>query len=134
MKRTSGIINPQLSRIVAECGHTDAIVVADAGLPIPLGVERVDLAYRAGSPAFLDILDSVLAEFIVERAVISREMETASPGMLDAVRERLELVGVTVEAVPHADFKALTRGARAIVRTGEYTPYSNVMLFSGAPF
>lgn len=134
MKRTSGIINPQLSRIVAECGHTDAIVVADAGLPIPLGVERVDLAYRAGSPAFLDILDSVLAEFIVERAVISREMETASPGMLDAVRERLELVGVAVEAVPHVDFKALTRGARAIVRTGEYTPYSNVMLFSGAPF
>ena len=134
MKRTSGIINPQLSRIVAECGHTDAIVVADAGLPIPLGVERVDLAYRAGSPAFLDILDSVLADFIVERAVISREMETASPGMLDAVRERLELVGVAVEAVPHVDFKALTRGARAIVRTGEYTPYSNVMLFSGAPF
>lgn len=134
MKRTSGIINPQLSRIVAECGHTDAIVVADAGLPIPLGVERVDLAYRAGSPAFLDILDSVLAEFIVERAVISREMETASPGMLDAVRERLELVGVAVEAVPHVDFKALTRGARAIVRTGEFTPYSNVMLFSGAPF
>ena len=134
MKRTSGIINPQLSRIVAECGHTDAIVVADAGLPIPLGVERVDLAYRAGSPAFLDILDSVLAEFIVERAVISREMETESPGMLDSVRERLELVGVTVEAVPHVDFKALTRGARAIVRTGEFTPYSNVMLFSGAPF
>lgn len=134
MKRTSGIINPQLSRVIAECGHTDAIVVADAGLPIPLGVERVDLAYRAGSPAFLDILDSVLAEFIVERAVISQEMEAESPGMLDSVRDRLESVGVEVEAVPHADFKALTRDARAIVRTGEYTPYSNVMLFSGAPF
>jgi D-ribose pyranase len=134
MKRTSGIINPQLSRVIAECGHTDAIVVADAGLPIPLGVERVDLAFRAGSPAFLDILDSVLAEFIVERAVISEEMETESPGMLATVRDRLDLVGVSVEAVPHSDFKALTRDARAIVRTGEYTPYSNVMLFSGAPF
>jgi D-ribose pyranase len=103
-------------------------------LPIPLGVERVDLAFRAGSPAFLDILDSVLAEFIVERAVISEEMETESPGMLATVRDRLDLVGVSVEAVPHSDFKALTRDARAIVRTGEYTPYSNVMLFSGAPF
>ena len=134
MKRTSGIINPQLSRVIAECGHTDAIVVADAGLPIPLGVERIDLAYRAGSPAFLDILDSVLAEFIVERAVISGEMETESPGMLAAVKERLEQFGVSVEAVTHVEFKALTRGARAIVRSGEYTPYSNVMLFSGAPF
>ncbi|QNE45910.1 D-ribose pyranase [Glaciihabitans sp. INWT7] len=134
MKRTSGIINPQLSRVIAECGHTDALVVADAGLPIPLGVERIDLAYRAGSPAFLDILDSVLAEFIVERAVISGEMETESPGMLAAVKERLDQFGVSVEAVPHGEFKALTRDARAIVRTGEYTPYSNVMLFSGAPF
>jgi D-ribose pyranase len=134
MKLTSGIINPQLSRVIAECGHTDAIVVADAGLPIPLGVERVDLAYRAGSPAFLDILDSVLAEFIVERAVISEEMESESPGMLAKVRERLEAVGVQVEAIPHVEFKARTRDARAIVRTGEYTPYSNVMLFSGAPF
>lgn len=134
MKRTSGIIHPQLSRVIAESGHTDAIVIADAGLPIPLGVERIDLAYRAGSPAFLDILDSVLAEFIVERAVISREMETASPGMLESVRGRLEAVGVSVEAVSHSEFKALSRDARAIVRTGEYTPYSNVMLFSGAPF
>ena len=134
MKRTSGIINPQLSRVIAECGHTDAIVVADAGLPIPLAVERIDLAYREGSPAFLDILDSVLEEFIVERAVISGEMETESPGMLAAVKERLEQFGVSVEAVPHVEFKALTRDARAIVRTGEYTPYSNVMLFSGAPF
>lgn len=134
MKRTSGIINPQLSRVIAECGHTDAIVVADAGLPIPLGVERIDLAYRAGSPAFLDILDSVLAEFIVERVVISGEMEKESPGMLAAVKERLEQFGVSVEAVTHVEFKALTRGARAIVRSGEYTPYSNVMLFSGAPF
>ena len=134
MKRTSGIINPQLSRVIAECGHTDAIVVADAGLPIPLGVERIDLAYRAGSPAFLDILDSLLAEFIVERAVISGEMETESPGMLAMVKERLEQFGVSVEAVAHVEFKALTRDARAIVRSGEYTPYSNVMLFSGAPF
>jgi D-ribose pyranase len=134
MKRTSGIINPQLSRVIAESGHTDAIVVADAGLPIPLGVERVDLAYRPGAPAFLDILDSMLAEFIVERAVVSREMEIESPGMLESVRSRLEAFGVEVEAVSHSEFKGLTRDARAIVRTGEYTPYSNVMLYSGAPF
>lgn len=134
MKLTTGIIHPQLSRVIAECGHTDAIVVADAGLPIPLGVERVDLAYRAGTPAFLDILDSVLAEFIVERAVISEEITSNSPEMLAEIRERLQAVGVIVEAVPHVDFKVLTRDARAIVRTGEYTPFSNVILYSGAPF
>jgi D-ribose pyranase len=134
VRSNNGIIHPQLSRIVSESGHTDALVVADAGLPIALGVERVDLAYRPGVPAFLDVLDTVLGEFVVESAVVSLEMETASPGMLSEVRQRLGDRGVEVELVPHTEFKALTRGARAIVRTGEYTPYSNVLLRSGAPF
>lgn len=134
MRSTDGIIHPALSHVMSECGHTDAIVIADAGLPIPMGVERIDLAYRPGSPAFLDVLDTVLAEFVVERAVVSAEMEAASPGVLGEVRSRLEAAGVEVELVPHADFKASSRDARAIVRTGEYTPFSNVMLFSGAPF
>lgn len=134
MKLTAGIIHPQLSRVIAECGHTDAIVVADAGLPIPLGVERVDLAYVAGQPAFLDILDSVLAEFIVERAVVSAEMAASSPTMFARLTERLLRAGVVADLLPHARFKTLTSDARAIVRTGEHTPFSNVILYSGAPF
>ena len=69
MRRNNGTLNVQLSRVVSECGHTDSIVVADAGLPIPASVERIDLAYRAGAPAFLDVLDTVLAEFLLEKAV-----------------------------------------------------------------
>ena len=67
MRRTSTTINPQLSRIISETGHTDLVVVTDAGLPIPPASERVDLAYRPGAPAFLDVLDTVLAELVVGR-------------------------------------------------------------------
>lgn len=134
MRRTSTIIHPQLLRILAECGHTDSIVIADAGLPVPPGVERVDLAYKAGSPAFLDILDSVLAEFIVERAIISEELKVVSPAMFAAVSEKLTEIGIVIESVPHSEFKNHTRAAHAIVRTGEYTPFSNVVLYSGVPF
>lgn len=134
MRSNNGTLNAQLSRVISECGHTDSIVVSDAGLPIPAAVERIDLAYRAGAPMFLDVLDTVLAEFIVERAVVASEMAADSPAMLSAITARLELAGVDVEFVGHAEFKRLTHAARAVVRSGEFTPYSNVLLYSGVPF
>jgi D-ribose pyranase len=41
---------------------------------------------------------------------------------------------VPVEFVSHSDFKARTASARAIVRTGEFAPYANVILVSGVVF
>lgn len=134
MRRNNGTLNAQLSRVISECGHTDAIVVADAGLPIPASVERIDLAYRAGAPAFLDVLDTVMAEFIPEKAVVSSEMVQNSPDMLNAIRQRLERADVEIEFVPHTEFKQRTHVARAVVRSGEFTPYSNILLISGVPF
>jgi D-ribose pyranase len=134
VRTTEGLIHPQLTRVMTEFGHTDGLVVADAGLPIPGDVERVDLAYTPGAPAFLDVLDAILAEFVVERAVGSAEMHEESPAMLAALRDRLEAAGVELELVSHSEFKAATHHARAVVRTGEYTPYSNVLLYSAAPF
>lgn len=134
MRRNNGALNAQLSRVISECGHTDSIVVADAGLPIPASVERIDLAYRAGAPAFLDVLDTVLAEFVPEKAVVSSEMVQNSPDMLNALRQRLERTDVEIEFVPHTEFKQRTHVARAVVRSGEFTPFSNVLLISGVPF
>ena len=43
--------------------------------------------------------------------------------------------GIELERVPHEQFKALTRdGTSAFVRTGECTPYANVILCSGVTF
>lgn len=134
MRRNNGTLNPQLARVISECGHTDSIVVADAGLPIPTSVERIDLAYRAGTPPFLDVLESLLAEFVVEKAIVSQEMVEESPKMLQAIAEQLDKVGVQVEFLPHTEFKQRTHQARAVVRSGEFTPYSNIILYSGVPF
>lgn len=134
MRRTPTTINPQLSRILSETGHTDELVVTDAGLPIPPGAERVDLAYRRGQPPFLDVLETVLAEIVVEGAVMPAEVAEASPETLAAVRERLAPFGVDVELVPHVEFKARSHGARAFVRSGEYTSYANVILIAGVDY
>ena len=40
----------------------------------------------------------------------------------------------TPQAVSHEDFKRLTQQARVMVRTGECTPYANVILVAGVTF
>ncbi|MFP1603684.1 D-ribose pyranase [Microbacterium sp. 2216-1] len=132
MRKTDTTINPALSRVISETGHTDLIVVTDAGLPIPPGAERIDLAYRPGAPAFLDVLDTVLAEMVVEGATVSAEVAEISPHVLDALRERLP--GIAIELVPHIEFKKRTADARAFVRSGEFTPYANVILHAGVAY
>ena len=134
MRRNNGTLNGQLSRIISETGHTDKIVITDAGLPIPLSVERVDLAIKPGLPAFLDVLDAVLAELEIEEAVMSEEIRNASPQMLEQIEKRLAVHGVVGTFVPHQEFKAATVNARAAVRSAEVTPYANVLLTAGVVY
>ena len=131
MKKT-GLLNQPLSEVIAGLGHTDTLVVADAGLPIPAETRRIDLALTKGVPAFLDTLGAVLGEMQVERAIVAEEMLDVSPGIYDAI---VDLLGdVPIETVTHLVFKEQTRSARAVVRTGEFTPYANVILVAGVVF
>lgn len=68
-----GIFHPQLARVLAELRHMDTIVIGDAGLPIPKGVERIDLGWRPGDPKYLDVLEEVLKVLVVERATFAKE-------------------------------------------------------------
>ena len=131
MKKTV-LLNQPLSAAIAGLGHTDSLVVADAGLPIPAGPRRIDLAVRAGVPAFLDVLGAVLAEMQVQEAIIAEELAASRP---DFHRALLEALGdIPVRRVPHEEFKRQTAAAQAVARTGEFTPYANVILISGVVF
>lgn len=127
-----GIINQPISAVVAGLGHTDRLVIADAGLPIPPGPERIDLALSAGIPTFVETLRVILTEMEVERAIVAAEMIDVSPELYRAIQEVLGQI--PVESVPHETFKAQTASARAVVRTGEFTPYANVILVAGVVF
>jgi D-ribose pyranase len=134
VRRNNGTLNGQLSRVISETGHTDQVVVTDAGLPIPSSVERVDLAVRQDLPRFLDLLDVVLEEIAVEGALLSEEIKQASPRMLAEIEKRLAARGVQPQFVPHTQFKQATTAARAAVRSGEFTPYANVLLTAGVVY
>jgi D-ribose pyranase len=127
-----GIINQPIAAVIASLGHTDSLVIADAGLPIPAGTQRIDLALTKGIPAFLDTLRVVLGEMQVERAVVAEEMLKVSPQVYQAVKALLG--NVPIETVPHGAFKEQTHGARAVIRTGEFTPYANIILVAGVVF
>lgn len=128
-----GILHAELSRVVAGMGHHDTLVIGDAGLPVPKGVPVIDLAVTAGVPGFLETLAAVLEELEVEEGVIDAEMATVSPAMRDAFGSSWP-AGLRVREVPHAELLALTRDAAAVVRTGECTPYANVVLVAGVTF
>jgi D-ribose pyranase len=125
-----GIINAQLSAVIAQLGHTDTLTVADAGLPIPATTQRIDLALTKGIPRFIDTLEVVLTEMYVEKAIIAQQMLDHSPHVYEEVKRLLK--DVPIEIVPHVEFKKLTQFTRAVVRTGEFTPYANIILVAGA--
>jgi D-ribose pyranase len=131
--KKSGILHAELSRVVAGMGHHDMLVIGDAGLPVPKGVAVIDLALKAGVPGFLETLDTVLRELHVAEAVIDAEMETVSPGLASEFRAAWPS-GVPLRAVPHAELQRLARDAKAVVRTGEFTPYANIVLVAGVLF
>src|SRR2546423_2062667 len=122
MKRGT-LLHPELSRIIASLGHGDSLVIADAGLPIPAAVERIDLAFAPGKPAFMDVLEAVLAEMEVERAVLAQEGKSASAVFHERVQgslaslPRIRTRGV--DLVSHGELKRLSPGPRTIVLTGE---------------
>ena len=129
-----GTLNTHLSRVIAQMGHTDQLVICDSGLPIPRGKECVDLALAENIPRFVDTLRVVLEELEVEGAVVAEEMAARSEGVYAQVQALLP--GVALRRVSHERFKALCGedGTVAFVRTGEATPYANVMLVSGVTF
>lgn len=130
MKKTY-LLNSEISEVVARLGHTDLLVIADSGLPIPDGVKRIDIALTKGIPSFKDTLNTVLTELGVEKAYIAKEMIDKNN---DLYLYLLELFGEKLIIISHEDLKTMSKNAKAIIRTGEYKPYANIILESGVEF
>jgi D-ribose pyranase len=129
-----GTLNSHLSRVIASMGHSDKLVVCDCGLPIPRTQVVVDLALTENIPRFTDTLRVVLDELQVESAIIASEMRDHGNGLYEELQAALP--GISIREVPHEEFKAIAAADpnAAYVRTGEATPYANVILVSGVTF
>lgn len=131
MKKTR-LLNSEISYMIARMGHFDTVCVCDAGLPIPEGPKRIDIALEAGVPSFEQALEAMLSELCVQRVFIASEMSSKNSELYRAMRERF--TGAEIVEMPHGEFKVKTKACVAVVRTGETKPYANIILESGVVF
>jgi D-ribose pyranase len=125
------LLNSELSYLIAKLGHTDTIIIADAGLPIPAGVQRIDLALVRGVPTFEQVLEAILSEMVVEKVTVAYEIKDNNAQLLNLLEQKLSCDFLFCT---HEEFKTHSKQAVAIIRTGEATAYANIMLHAGVQF
>lgn len=130
--RKTPLLNSNLSSVISKMGHTDMIAIGDCGLPIPKESERIDLALVNGVPTFIDTLKVTLMELQVEEVLIAKETMEVSPNLFEEIKKVIGDVKITF--ISHEDLKKDLKKCMAVVRTGEQTPYANIILKSGVVF
>lgn len=129
--KKSAVLNTQVSSVIADMGHFDLLGIGDAGMPVPAGTQKIDLAVTLGLPPFIDVLNNVLSELQIQKVYLAEEIKTENPAQLQAIQR---LVDVPIAFMPHREMKLRLRDTKAFIRTGEATPYSNILLESGVTF
>lgn len=111
----------------------DRITVCDCGFPIPDGAKVVDLSIIKGFPRLIDVLKALREELIIEKIILAKEIVDKNPEMHNAILKLFS--DAAVDYVEHSEFKKIAAvSSKAYIRTGEATPYSNVILSSGVDF
>ncbi|HHV5800420.1 TPA: D-ribose pyranase [Streptococcus agalactiae] len=129
MKKT-GILNSHLAKLTDDLGHTDQVCIGDLGLPVPNGIPKIDLSLTSGIPSFQEVLDIYLENILVEKVILAEEIKEANSDQLSRLLAKLDN-SVNIEYVSHNHLKQMTQDVKAVIRTGENTPYSNIILQSG---
>lgn len=128
-----GMLNSSIAKVLADLGHTDTIVIGDCGLPVPAGVQKIDLALKPGTPSFLEVVEEVAKNMVIEKVEIAAEMEGRNPAVYNAMKQLFTEEQWIIDE-DHEAFKEATKHAKCIIRTGEITPFANVILHSNAFF
>lgn len=126
------LLNPALVSAIASVGHTQMLAVGDAGLPVPEGVEVIDLSVVRGVPSFTQILQAISLELVIESYIYAEECSKANPAVEKSMNDILSNLPYT--QVSHEKFKELMKEVKVFVRTGECSSYANVILVAGVNF
>ena len=132
--KKNGILNSEISRVLSYMGHTDCIAIGDCGLPIPDETERIDLALAFGIPTFMQTLEIVARDMKIEKIIIAEEIKEKNPDILREIENLFSNCDIETEFVSHSQLKEKTKDCKAVIRTGETTPYANIILQSGCIF
>ena len=126
-----GIINRSIAKVLSEQGHNDLLMVVDAGFAIPKEVEVVDISLGENKPMVLEVLAELRKFFSVEKMIMANQTQKVSPSLFDAIFNSFG-ENIPVEIIDHTELKQLAKTVKAVIRTGDFTAYGNVILVSGA--
>lgn len=122
--KKQGIINSHITKVLADLGHTDQIVIADIGLPVPEGVHKIDLSIKLGTPSFMEVVEAIAEDMEIEKVILAEEIKSENKEALQYIEEKF--TNQLVEYHSHELFKQLTQDAKVIIRTGEAKPYAKL--------
>lgn len=137
LKGVASCVSPDLLKILAEMGHGDEIVLADAHFPGHSFNARV---LRADGLGIATLLDGVLPLFELDSYAPPLVMMAAVPG--DRLDPKVEAAYMKVirkyapgakapERVERFAFYERAKKAFAVVMTGETAKYGNIILKKG---
>ncbi|MDR1781895.1 MAG: D-ribose pyranase [Bacilli bacterium] len=127
-----GILNREINDVLGRLGHTDTICICDCGLPLPEGVKVVDLSIRLNQPKFIDVLNLIIEEMEIEKIILAYEISDDNPLLDKEIQDKFPID--VRNYVSHEQLKELTKKCKLIIRTGEATPFANIILQSGVIF
>ncbi|AKA71320.1 D-ribose pyranase [Clostridium scatologenes] len=127
-----GMLNSNISSAISQMGHTETLAIGDCGLPIPKETERIDIALIKDVPTFIQTLKVVLQELQIEEVEIAKETVDVSPKLYEEIKN--EIGDVKITFITHEELKVKLKECKAVIRTGEQTPYANIILKSGVIF
>ena len=130
--KKSGVLNSDISRVLSYMRHTDTICISDCGLPCPDETELIDISLEKGVPDFVRVLKAVVNDMSVEKIFLAEEIRVKNPAVLEEIQTLLP--GVRTDFMSHEEFKKKLLSCKAVVRSGEASPYANIILQSACIF
>ncbi len=125
----SGVLNPHILSLLARVRHTNTLVIADRGFPSWGPLETIDLSLVDDVPTVLQVLTAIRRHCVFGRVFMAEEFLSHNSGeRLAAFSQGLE--GVPVVHERHTEFKKRVPQAIGLIRTGDSTPYANMILES----
>ncbi len=125
----TGILNPQINSLISRVRHTNTLVIADRGFPFWPQVETVDIALVDDVPTVLAVLRALRPNFQIGKAWMALEfLQQSSPKTRANFAGALR--GIELKHEPHVEFKKRIPHAIGLIRTGDTTPYANIVLES----
>ena len=126
-----GIINRGIAKIISEQGHQDLLMVCDAGFAIPKNIEVIDISLKENSPMVIDTLVVLKKYFSIEKMILAKQTQETNPTFFKNLTETFD-DNIEIEIMKHKELKVVSQNVKAVIRTGDFTAYANVILVSGA--